>query len=242
MKNYRVLALVGSRKGENSNTAKLCRQVIATAQQQCGEDKITAEILTSDQWGIHACLSCGTCFQQGYCPQDEQDGMRVIREKLLLSDGILLASPVYAAAVSGDMKQLIDRLSFWLHTMPLIGKTTVLLSTADSNHGDSAISYMRQLTEKMGAITAASHNVYVNVGNVRLTDEKSMQPLLAEIASQLYQGLRGKLQPSEEQKEYFALQQKRMQSLRTLWEEYGLPRSGEEAMWDRQGYFNESPW
>lgn len=242
MKEYKVLALVGSRKGEESNTARLCRQVIAAAKRQCGRDTIAAEILTSDKWGIDACLSCGICFRKGLCPQDEKDGMQRIREKLLQSDGILFASPVYAGAVSGDMKQLIDRLSFWLHTMPLIGKTSVLLSTADSNHGDGAISYMRQITEKMGAVPAASQNVFVNAGSIRLADESSMQPLLSEIGAQLCRGLRGELQPQKEQKLYFAMQLKRMQSLRALWKEYGWQRSGEEEMWEKQGYFNGSPW
>ncbi len=242
MKEYRVLALVGSRKGEKSNTGRLCELVIAAAQKQCGRDKISAEILTSDKWGIAACSSCGICFRQGYCPQDEKDGMKSIREKLLLSDGILFASPVYAGAVSGDMKQLIDRLSFWLHTMPLIGKTSVLLSTADSNHGDGAISYMKQITEKMGAVTAASQNIFVNTGRIRLTDEYSLQPLLFEIAAQLCRGFKGELQPAKEQENYFAMQLKRMQGLRTLWREYGCLRSGEEAMWEKQGYFSGNPW
>lgn len=120
----KIFVLVGSRAGMRSNTRELCAKFIAAVGKKWPGSRylLRVEILTADEWNIGACRSCSSCFQRGNCPSDRLDNMPEIKRKLLECDGLILASPVYAGTVSGDMKILIDRLSGWLHTMPLIGK------------------------------------------------------------------------------------------------------------------------
>lgn len=239
-KEYKILALIGSRKGKDSNTLQFCRKSVETLKAQCPDAVIRAEFLTADLWNVHACLSCGTCFRTGYCAQEKQDGLGEIKEKLLDADCIILASPVYAGMVSGDMKILVDRLSGWLHTMPLIGKSAVLLSTADSNHGDGAVSYMRRIIETMGAVALCEKNVFIHYGPVLLGDLTAMEPVLEEIAGQMKTSLEKPVKPTAAQESYFQMQSVRYQRFHRFGKKYPAFRIAEERIWEEQGYFEVS--
>lgn len=51
--------------------------------------------------------SCGNCFQNGCCARDEQDGMGLLRRKMLEADLLIIGSPVFA----GYGEPLLDELS-----------------------------------------------------------------------------------------------------------------------------------
>lgn len=235
--NFKILALVGSRKGKLSNTARFCMMAVETFKAKYINHKIELELLTADLWNVGPCLSCNHCFQEGFCPQEQTDGAGRIKEKILHADCLILASPVYAGTVSGDMKILIDRLSCWLHTMPLIGKSAVLLSTADSNHGSGAITYMKEIVEKMGAVVLCGENVFVHFGPVLLGNEKDMASVLQKIADALKQGLDGKLIPTAGQEQYFKMQSHIYEKYRAFGKAYPCLRIAEESIWEQQGYF-----
>lgn len=241
MKKYRILMLVGSRRGQKSNTFQLCRIISGFLKENLEErtwnGKLEVEIITADLWNLGACLSCSRCFREGRCPQDSLDRGKQLKEKILLADCIAFASPVYAGTVSGDMKILIDRLSYWLHTMPLIGKSALVLSTADSNHGDGAISYMGEIIQKMGAIIICSRNVYMHTGEMHLENPQSMKPLLTEITEQVERDIKGEFLPTREQEQYFQMQLLRYKKYREFGKKYPELRIAEEKTWDGQGYF-----
>lgn len=237
-KKYKILTLVGSRKGPASNTLQFCMLSLETLQIQCPEIIIQTEILTADQWRIAACKSCGICFQSGRCIQEQQDDIGKIKEKMLCADLIIMASPVYAGTVSGDMKILIDRLSSWLHTMPLIGKNTVVLSTADSNHGEGAISYMRQILEYMGAVVLCQKNAFIHYGPIRLGDSNSMKPVLEEISKLVKYSMDKPVMPTAGQEDYFKMQSRLYERYRQFGQKYPAFRVAEEQIWEQQGYFD----
>lgn len=237
-KEFHILALVGSRKGKSSNTARFCQMVFDTFHATYSAGETTIELLTADQWHINPCVSCGQCFAAGSCPQDQQDQMGLLKKKLLSADCIFFASPVYAGAVSGDMKLLIDRLAYWLHTMPLIGKSSLLLSTADSNHGDSAISYMKEIAERLGAVPIDWQNAFTGWGSVLLNQEETMAPVLRRIAKNLSQSATGKLTPTPIQEQYFKAQTHLYEAYRTLGENYPGLSISEARIWEAQGYFD----
>lgn len=236
-KEYKILVLVGSRKGNTSNTLQFCRMSMEALRAQCSDTVIQTEILTANQWHVEACQSCNICFQEGRCVQEQRDGLGKIKEKLLRADCIIFASPVYAGTVSGDMKILIDRLSGWLHTMPLIGKTAVVLSTADSNHGDGAVLYMRQIIETMGAVVLCQKNVFIHYGPVRLGDLNGMKPVLQEIAEKMKFGMENPVKPTAAQEDYFKMQSRLYERFRQFGKKYPAFRIAEEQIWEQQGYF-----
>lgn len=204
----KVLALVGSRAGRNSHTRRLCAALLEELENVSGEE-LVPEIITAEAWNINCCLSCGHCFQQGFCVQDSCDGMGVLREKILGSDIFILASPVFAGAVSGDTKTLIDRLSFWLHLMPLIGKVGVPLCTASSNHAGQVLDYLTETLEYLGASVPAGVQAYRHYGDVLLQREDQLHPYLQDRARVISDTFRNGLTFSDRQELYFKIQNRR---------------------------------
>jgi len=81
------------------------------------------EIVALSQCRLGICRGCKLCFQKGeeYCPlKDDRDALF---EKLMASDGVVLATPNYSFQVSGMMKVFLDRLGFVFHRPRFFGKT-----------------------------------------------------------------------------------------------------------------------
>ena len=97
-----ILGLAASpRKG--GNTDILLKSFLEGAAQ----DGIETEIIHLVDLDISPCMGCETCFEDGQC-MIEDDASRVY-DKLLLSDMLVLATPVYFYSVSSHAKLLIDR-------------------------------------------------------------------------------------------------------------------------------------
>lgn len=233
----KVIALVGSRAGSRSHTRLLCEKLIKAFGNTFTEE-IKSEILAADSWDIRPCLSCGECFRKGKCPQDKQDQMELIKEKLLESDIVIFASPVYAGNVSGDMKVLIDRLSLWLHIMPLIGKVGIPLCTASNSHADKVIDYLSDMLEDMGAAVPAAISAYQHFGEVMLNDNNKLMQYLKEQSESVFQWYSHKPAYSKIQEVRYKLQNKRFKKLnefRRLYPELSEDMN-EARLWYEQGY------
>jgi multimeric flavodoxin WrbA len=98
-----VLVLSSSpRKGGNSDI--LCDQFILGAK----ESGHSAEKVFLKDKKINYCSGCGTCIDKiKPCPQ--KDDMAGVLEKMIASDVIVMATPVYFYTMCGQMKTLIDR-------------------------------------------------------------------------------------------------------------------------------------
>lgn len=99
----KVLIISSSpRRGANSDT--LCDEFMRGAA-DAGND--VEKIFLRDK-KINYCVACGTCFNlHKPCPQhDDADS---IVQKMIDSDVIVLATPVYFYSMSAQMKTMIDR-------------------------------------------------------------------------------------------------------------------------------------
>jgi multimeric flavodoxin WrbA len=104
----KVLAVYGSprRKG---NTSILLKRAVAGARQAGAE---VEEIVLRDL-KMSPCLEIYGCKKTGRCviPDDFQD----VHDKILESEGLMLASPIFFYSVSAHTKTLIDRCqSLWV--------------------------------------------------------------------------------------------------------------------------------
>ncbi len=99
----KILVLSSSpRKGGNSDI--LCDQFMQGAQ----EAGNTAEKIFLKGEKVNYCFACATCYGEGKpCPQ--KDDMAEILQKMIDSDVIVMATPVYFYTMCGQMKTLIDR-------------------------------------------------------------------------------------------------------------------------------------
>ena len=105
----KVLVLSGSpRKGGNSDT--LCNEFIKGAQ-EAGHN---VEKINIAEKKIEYCNACYYCQRSGgFCPK--KDDMVIILDKIISSDVIVMASPVYFYSINAQMKALIDRcVAKWL--------------------------------------------------------------------------------------------------------------------------------
>jgi multimeric flavodoxin WrbA len=98
----RVLIISASpREGGNSDT--LCDQ-FAKGAKSSGHD--VEKIMLKDK-RIAYCTGCRVCLSKHVCSQ--KDDMGDILEKMIQSDVIVLASPVYFYSINAQLKTFIDR-------------------------------------------------------------------------------------------------------------------------------------
>jgi multimeric flavodoxin WrbA len=98
----KILIISGSpRKGGNSDV--LCDQFAKGAKQN---DNVVEKIYLRDKQ-IGFCNACYACEQSHECVQ--KDDMKVILEKMIEADVIVLSTPVYFYSMDGQIKTMIDR-------------------------------------------------------------------------------------------------------------------------------------
>lgn len=66
-----------------------------------------SETLDLNELHMRGCQACGCCKRTGRCVQD--DDMTPLYDKIRASDMLILCSPIYYGAETGQMKTFIDR-------------------------------------------------------------------------------------------------------------------------------------
>jgi len=101
----KVTAFNGSAR-RDGNTAILINQVFSELEKQ----DIETEMIQLSGQKIRGCIACYKCFEnKDRSCSLKDDVVNDCIEKMLQSDGIILASPTYFADVSSELKALIDR-------------------------------------------------------------------------------------------------------------------------------------
>jgi multimeric flavodoxin WrbA len=88
---------------KNGNTMKLVNRFIEGLK----DGGCEFELIDTNKLSIHPCAACGYCEKKGDCCIDDE--MKEIYKKTEESKIIVIASPVYFASVSAQLKTLIDR-------------------------------------------------------------------------------------------------------------------------------------
>ncbi len=157
-----ILTFIGS-NSINSYSHSIVENIL-TAVRSTFEHLEVASFRTSDVM-IQQCLGCNNCFINGFCPLDEKDDMIRIRKKLLQADIILFVSPVYANNVTGAVKTFIDRISYWLHLLPLLGKKGIILTTSNTGGNDYVNNYIEQILVATGIKVIAKFSIIRALNN-----------------------------------------------------------------------------
>lgn len=123
----KIIVLAGSpHKKGTSNT--LVEEFTKGAQERGKE----VEIIDLAHTSIHPCMGCDACGMNGDCIQ--KDSGNEILNKILNSDAIVFASPVYYYNVCAQLKMMIDR--FYAKTMKITNKNlkAAVIMTAWNNN------------------------------------------------------------------------------------------------------------
>jgi len=108
MEHPRIVALYGSPRRQG-NTATLLMQAVAGAR----DAGARVEEFVLRDLKLSACLEIYSCRQDGECRI--RDDFQKVREHVLASAGLMLASPIFYYAVSAHTKILMDRFhSLWV--------------------------------------------------------------------------------------------------------------------------------
>ena len=113
----KIVAIYGSPR-RNGNTAALLRQSVRGAMDAGAT--VTEFVLRDLK--ISPCLEIYACKESGRCAIKDDFGM--VRDRLLESSGIMLASPIFFYTVSAQIKLLMDRCQslwvkkYWIDKIP----------------------------------------------------------------------------------------------------------------------------
>ncbi|PTI89131.1 NAD(P)H-dependent oxidoreductase [Mammaliicoccus vitulinus] len=126
----KVICIVGSRNHASKGLA-FCNELLIRLKDFYNE--IDYKILTPNDYFLEPIDGSNETFYKGIDKKDDIDDGSVIKHDLEAADFVIFCTPVYSHNVSGDIKILIDRLSYWGHIFKLLGKSGLTVTVADSN-------------------------------------------------------------------------------------------------------------
>jgi multimeric flavodoxin WrbA len=133
-----VVAFVGSAR-KNGVTYRATRRFLDDLE-SLGD--VRSELVFLSDHDLRLCQGCKACILRGeeFCPlHDDRD---VLLDKVARSDGLVLASPVYAFQVSAVTKAFLDRLGFALHRPRLHGRTFTCIVVEGLFGGRDVVRYL----------------------------------------------------------------------------------------------------
>lgn len=141
----KVIAFVGS--AGKRHTYNAARQFLGSLQ-SFGD--VEYEIVMLSDCNLETCKGCKLCFNKGeeFCQfKDDRD---LLIEKMMTSDGIVLASPNYSFQVSAIMKKLLDRLGFVFHRPRFFGKVFTSIVVEGIYGGKKILEYLDVVGNGLG--------------------------------------------------------------------------------------------
>ena len=133
----KVTAFVGT--ASKKHTRYAAQQFLSVLESLGG---VEGEVVVLSDYRLEPCRGCKVCFMRGesLCPlKDDRD---LLIEKVMASDGIVLATPNYSFHVSGTMKTFLDRLGFVFHRPRFFGKAFTSIVVQGFYGGSKIMSYL----------------------------------------------------------------------------------------------------
>ena len=165
------LLLINSSARTGGNTARvmdLFEQHLSSLARETALD-LEFERVPLARLSLKPCLGCRACFDRGESACPQEDGLLELYEKMRLSDGYIIASPVYVEDVNGTLKTMIDRMAFLCHRPALYGKSALLFTTSGIGSSRHALTTMVKAFGTWGIKTAAT--AQYNLGALTAREE-----------------------------------------------------------------------
>lgn len=181
----RVTAFVGSARKKHTYDAVV--QFLSDLQAM---GDIEYEIVTLSDYRIEPCKGCKVCFEKGeeHCPlRDDRD---VLIEKMMASDGVVLASPNYMFQVSATMKALLERLGFAGHRPPFFGKTFTSIVVQGFYGGGKIVDYLDFVANGLGFNTVKG-SCLTALEPMTAKEKRKIDRALADQARRFYARMEG---------------------------------------------------
>jgi len=142
----KVLGISASPRKNKSNTLILLKEAFAVIEKKGYQ---TALVHLCDL-KIEFCRHCESCHKRMMdCPI--KDDAHLLLKKMLESDGIIFASPVYINQITGYLKTFFDRSSHFIHCLRLLGKYTGAVATSGGGPHEMVLNYLEHFSTICGA-------------------------------------------------------------------------------------------
>ena len=107
----KIVAIAGSPR-RHGNTEELLDSAVRGCRRAAPDADVTKLVL--NELSIRPCQNCGYCEKKGECVFDKDDDMGTVRAALDAADRFVVASPIFFANVSAQLKAMIDRCqAYW---------------------------------------------------------------------------------------------------------------------------------
>jgi len=133
-------------------------------------NNVDVEIINLFDYDIKTCIGCEHCLIKGGCVLNDQ--AFEIMEKIKLSDGIILASPVYMENVSGKLKTFVDRTCSWFHRPEIYGKPVLIISTTKGSGLKSTLKYLDRVVIQWGGFNAGKIGRTIRTIDDKITERE----------------------------------------------------------------------
>ena len=190
-KTKKIFVYVASNRCEDSNTFRYVSNVLFKVKSLMNNN-VSINIFHPKNSNVNRCLGCEKCFYTGKCPQDKIDDMKTIKNEMLLSDMIILASPIYSINISADMKIIFDRIACFAHLMALRNKPGICILTSCGNGVHFTLNYMNTLMTFFGLDVIDKYNVSFYTKRNLEIDKNYMLDKIEESAIKITNYLNGK--------------------------------------------------
>jgi len=227
----KALAIIASPR-KNGNTFLIVEKI---AKKLTSFGDLDVEYLFLSDMDLGPCKGCCACLTIGdnNCPN--KDDRMLIEQKILASDAVIFASPVYAMNMTALMKNFMDRFAFTMHRPRFFNQCTMLVAVTGSIGLKETISSISQLKY-------SGFNIVQSIGliapkallNPAIVDGKMIEKI-EKAAEKFYKTIKKKsiIKPSFDTIMQFNSQQKMFAKLKE-----GMPCDW--AYFDSNGWFNRN--
>ena len=119
----KITILMGS-PNKRGSTSLLVNEFVRGAK----ESGHICEVIDVCHANIHPCIGCVACGYEGPCVQ--KDDVEAIRAKLLSSDMVVFATPLYYYGMSAQLKTVVDRFCAYNSSLNSKNLKSALLTVA----------------------------------------------------------------------------------------------------------------
>jgi multimeric flavodoxin WrbA len=139
---------------------------------------IQIDLVSLSGFRIDMCTGCESCQRTGECTI--QDDLADLKKIVLDADHIMIVSPIYADHIPGVLKNFIDRISYWMPIMNLLGKTTSSIVVASSAGQIYASGYLERTFQRFGTIHVRSFEISVDTPPMLLEKHAAEMDMLTD--------------------------------------------------------------
>jgi hypothetical protein len=138
---------------------------------------------------LEICRGCCRCFDKGeeFCPFNNDDRNLLI-EKMMMSDGVIFASPNYSLQVSAHMKKFLDRLGFVFHRPRFFGKAFTSIVTQGIFGGEKVVEYLDSVGSGLG-FNVVKGSCITTLEPMTEEDQQKINSILAAQSKRFYERL-----------------------------------------------------